>query len=232
MLFTIGALKKTSLLDFPDKISTIVFTLGCNFRCGYCHNAWLLNSDSKKDIFSTDVFFEFLKKRQGKLDGVVISGGECTIQPDLIPFVKEIKKLNFAVKIDTNGYRPDIISDLLKYNLVDYFAMDIKAPLDKYSMITNIKIDTKKIKESINLIMNSGIEYEFRTTVLKSQLILDDFEKIGKLIFNADKYFLQKFIATSEIYDESLKFDKSYTNDEFKEIIEILKKYIKHVYLR
>ena len=220
--FIIGGVQKTSLLDFPDKISAIVFAQGCNFNCGYCHNPDLLNP--KKDIYSTDVFFEFLEKRKGKLDGVVITGGEATLQPDLIPFIKEVKTKGFAVKLDTNGYRPDVLKEAIKY--VDYVAMDIKAPLEKYSLVTKVNIDTDKIKESINIILNSDIDYEFRTTLLKSKLSYDDFEEIAKLIKGAKRYYLQKFEASSTINDEKLKDETSYSDDEFKEIISILKKHI------
>ena len=219
MRFIIGGVQKTSLLDFPDKISAIVFTQGCNFDCGYCHNPDLLSS--KKDIYKTDVFFEFLDKRKGKLDGIVITGGEATLQPDLIPFIKEVKARGFAIKLDTNGYRPDVLKEALP--LIDYVAMDIKAPFEKYSELTRINIDTNKIKESINLILNSNIDYEFRTTVLKSQLTYDDFEKIGILIKGAKKYYLQKFEASSTINDENLRKETSYSDEEFKEIISILK---------
>ena len=177
MQFIISGIKKTSLLDYPDKISAIVFTQGCNFRCGYCHNPGLLQVNSKKDIYSVDVFFEFLKNRVGKLDGVVITGGEATLQKDLIPFMQEVKNLGFLIKLDTNGYRPDVVQDVINQGLVDYFAMDIKAPLDKYSFVTNVDIDTDKIVKSIDLIMKSNIPYEFRTTVMKSQLSYEDFEK-------------------------------------------------------
>lgn len=222
MRFIIGGIQKTSLLDFPDKISAIVFTQGCNFNCGYCHNPDLLNS--KKDIYQPDVFFEFLEKRKGKLDGVVITGGEATLQPDLIPFIKKVKEKGFAIKLDTNGYKPDILKQALPY--IDYIAMDIKAPLDKYSEIIKVNIDTEKIKESINTILNSNIDYEFRTTVLKTQLTYDDFSKIAKLIKGAKKYYLQKFEATSAINDETLRNESSYTDEEFKEIISILKNYV------
>lgn len=232
MQFIISGLQKTSLLDYPDKISTIVFTQGCNFRCGYCHNPGLLQVNSEKDIYSVDVFFEFLKNRVGKLDGVVITGGEATLQKDLIPFMKEVKSLGFLVKLDTNGYRPDVVQDVINQGLVDYFAMDIKAPLDKYSLITNVDIDTNKILKSIDLVMNSNISYEFRTTVMKSQLSFDDFEKIGELIKGADKYYLQKFEAKTEILNQDLKDEVTYSDDEFKEIIKILKKNIKLVELR
>lgn len=228
MRFIIGGIQRTSLLDFPDKISAIVFTQGCNFNCGYCHNPDLLNS--KKDIYSTDVFFEFLDKRKGKLDGVVITGGEATLQPDLIPFIKEVKSRGFLVKLDTNGYRPEVIEQALP--LIDYIAMDIKAPLKKYSEITKVDINTEKIKQSIQLIMTSNVSYEFRTTVLKSQLDYTDFEEIGKLIQNAEKYYLQKFEAKTAINDETLKEEQTYSNKEFNEIIEILKRYIKKVELR
>ena len=228
MRFIIGGIQRTSLLDFPDKISAIVFTQGCNFNCGYCHNPDLLNS--KKDIYSTDVFFEFLDKRKGKLDGVVITGGEATLQPDLITFIKEIKARGFLVKLDTNGYRPDVIEQALLF--IDYIAMDIKAPLKKYNEITRINIDTQKIEKSIEIIMNSKVDYEFRTTVLKSQLNYSDFEEIGQLIHGAEKYYLQKFEAKTEINDEKLKEEKTYSNEEFNEIIETLKRYIKKVELR
>ena len=228
MRFIIGGIQRTSLLDFPDKISAIVFTQGCNFNCGYCHNPDLLNS--KKDIYSTDVFFEFLDKRKGKLDGVVITGGEATLQPDLIPFIKEVKSRGFLVKLDTNGYRPEVIEQALP--LIDYIAMGIKAPLKKYSEITKVDINTEKIKQSIQLIMTSNVSYEFRTTVLKSQLDYTDFEEIGKLIQNAEKYYLQKFEAKTAINDETLKEEQTYSNEEFNEIIETLKRYIKKVELR
>ena len=113
MQFIISGIQKTSLLDYPDKISAIVFTQGCNFRCGYCHNPGLLQVNSKKDIYSVDVFFEFLKNRVGKLDGVVITGGEATLQKDLIPFMQEVKNLGFLIKLDTNGYRPDVVQDVI-----------------------------------------------------------------------------------------------------------------------
>ena len=232
MQFVIGGLKKTSLIDYPDKISTIVFTTGCNFRCGYCHNAGLVSGKSKNEVCSTDSFFDFLKKRVGKLDAVVISGGEATLQPDLIEFVKRIKDFGYLVKLDTNGYKPEIIYRLLENSLVDYIAMDIKAPLDKYAFITNVDIDVVKIKESINLIMSSYIDYEFRTTVLKKQLDYIDFDKIAKLIKGAKKYFLQKFVVQSEILDESLNKEETYTDEEFKKIKEMLQQFINVVEVR
>ena len=214
----IGGIQKTSLLDFPNMISAIVFTKGCNFACDYCHNPELFNSGVEH---STSEFFEFLNTRKGKLDGVVITGGEPCLQPDLMDFIKQIKQMGFLVKLDTNGSFPDVIQKLLNENLLDYIAMDIKAPIEKYSAVSNSTISTDKIITSVNLIMNSGIDYEFRTTVVKSQLTFEDFEKIGDLIKGAKKYYLQKFIPTKTLNPTFLS-EQTYNDEDFKRIIDIL----------
>ena len=220
----IGGLQKTSLLDFPDKISAIVFTAGCNFRCGYCHNPELINS-----IAPVQDVFEFLNSRVGKLDGVVISGGEPCLQKDLPEFIKKIKELGFAIKLDTNGSFPDVLEKVLPD--LDYVAMDIKSPLEKYSQITCRHIDVDKISKSIDMIMKSGIDYEFRTTVVASQLSEDDFEKIGILLKGAKKYYLQKFVP-SKVLDEKFYVEKTYPPDRFQKIIERLSIHISHVEMR
>lgn len=232
MQFVIGGVQKTSLLDYPDKISAIVFTQGCNFRCGYCHNPVLLQKNSEKDIYNVDVFFEFLEKRKGKLDGVVITGGEPTLQKDLKTFIKKIKEMDYLVKLDTNGTNPNVIEELINENLIDYIAMDIKAPLDKYSTITNSDVNTEKIQRSIKLILNSNIDYEFRTTILSSQLTINDFEKIAKMLKGAKKYYLQKFNSKNPIYDETLSNEQTFTDTQFKKVIEILKYTIPFVEIR
>lgn len=223
----IGGLQKTSLLDYPDKISAIVFTAGCNFRCGYCHNPELINSIISK--YSEEDILDFLSSRIGKIDGVVITGGEPCIQKDLVEFIIKIKNLGFLVKLDTNGCFPDVIEKSMPY--LDYIAMDIKSPLDKYSKIVNVNINETKIKKSINLIMNSNVDYEFRTTVVKSMLSKNDFKKIGDLIYGAKRYYLQKFIS-SKILDKNLIKESTYTDDEFSEIISNLKVKIELVKLR
>lgn len=215
----IGGLQKTSLLDFPEKIAAIVFTMGCNFRCGYCHNPELINGEAK-----IEEVFEFLKTRQGKLDGVVITGGEPCLQKDLPEFIKQVKELGFAVKLDTNGSFPEMLEKVLAD--LDYVAMDIKAPLEKYSQIVNVDVDTSKILKSIEILKNCGVDYEFRTTVVKSQLSFEDFEKIGQLIQGAPRYYLQKFVA-SKILDKGLENEKTYSTEEFERIIDILKPYVK-----
>ena len=215
----IGGLQKTSLLDFPEKIAAIVFTMGCNFRCGYCHNPELINGEAK-----IEEVFEFLKTRQGKLDGVVITGGEPCLQKDLPEFIKQVKELGFAVKLDTNGSFPEMLEKVLPD--LDYVAMDIKAPLEKYSQIVNVDVDTSKILKSIEILKNGGVDYEFRTTVVKSQLSFEDFEKIGQLIQGAPRYYLQRFEA-SKILDKSLENEKTYSTEEFERIIDMLKSYVK-----
>lgn len=215
----IGGLQKTSLLDFPEKIAAIVFTMGCNFRCGYCHNPELINGEAK-----IEEVFEFLKTRQGKLDGVVITGGEPCLQKDLPEFIKLVKELGFAVKLDTNGSFPEMLEKVLPD--LDYVAMDIKAPLEKYSQIVNVDVDTSKILKSIEVLKNGGVDYEFRTTVVKSQLSFEDFEKIGQLIQGAPRYYLQRFEA-SKILDKSLENEKTYSTEEFERIIDMLKSYVK-----
>lgn len=215
----IGGLQKTSLLDFPEKIAAIVFTMGCNFRCGYCHNPELINGEAK-----IEEVFEFLKTRQGKLDGVVITGGEPCLQKDLPEFIKQVKELGFAVKLDTNGSFPEMLEKVLPD--LDYVAMDIKAPFEKYSQIVNVDVDTSKILKSIEVLKNGGVDYEFRTTVVKSQLSFEDFEKIGQLIQGAPRYYLQRFEA-SKILDKSLENEKTYSTEEFERIIDMLKSYVK-----
>lgn len=227
MSFKLAGLQKTTFIDYPEKIACIVFTQGCNFRCGYCHNPELF--ENKEPVLSVPAFFEFLNKRKGKLDGVVITGGEPTLHgKDLIEFIKEVKSFGFLVKLDTNGTHPDVLQELLNENLLDYIAMDIKAPLAKYKTITQTDIDTKIIKKSIDMIMNSGVDYEFRTTIVKSQLSVEDLRQIGELIQGAKRYYMQKFLAT-KILDETLMSEESYTDEEFKNLRTILEEYVDFV---
>lgn len=227
MSFKLAGLQKTTFIDYPEKIACIVFTQGCNFRCGYCHNPELF--ENKEPVLSVPAFFEFLNKRKGKLDGVVITGGEPTLHgKDLIEVIKEVKSLSFLVKLDTNGTHRDVLQELLNENLLDYIAMDIKAPLTKYKTITQTDIDTKIIKKSIDMIMNSGVDYEFRTTIVKSQLSVEDLRQIGELIQGAKRYYMQKFLAT-KILDETLMSEESYTDEEFKNLRTILEEYVDFV---
>src|SRR5690554_5488754 len=159
--------QKTSLIDYPGKIVSIIFTQGCNFKCPYCHNSDLIFFQSvNNEYFPHDYIFSFLKKRKGLIDGVSITGGEPTLQPDLYNFIVKIKDINLNIKLDTNGSNPELIKSLIDDKLIDYIAMDIKGPLDKYECIIDNKINTDKIIKSISLIKNSKVDYEFRTTVV------------------------------------------------------------------
>ena len=159
----IGGIQKISLIDFPGKVSTVIFTQGCNFRCEFCHNPSLVLPEMFNHVIDDGEVLSFLESRKGLIDGVVLSGGEPTIQADLCQFIEKTKKMGFLIKLDTNGTNPDVLSDLYSKNLLDYVAMDIKHTLGKYSTIVGKNTDIQKIQQSISIIMNSGVDYEFRT---------------------------------------------------------------------
>jgi len=214
----IGGFQKFSLIDYPGKISAIVFTQGCNFRCPYCHNPELVDPELFTSGLDIDFVLSFLKRRIGKLDGVVITGGEPLLQPNLAEFVERIKEIGYSIKLDTNGSYPEKLRELLSENLVDYIAMDVKAPLEKYPYVVRTQVCVEKIRESITTIMNSGLDYEFRTTVVKNLLTKDDIISIAKLIRGAEKYVLQKFVMT-KVLDKSFFKNVEYFSDEELEII-------------
>jgi len=190
----IGGFLKFSLINYPKKAAAVVFTQGCSFLCHYCHNPELVLKDEFKLPLDEKDIFSFLQKRKDKLDAVVISGGEPTLHLDLIDFIKRIKKLNFLVKLDTNGINPKVLKDLISQNLIDYIAMDLKAPLDEYPKITNSDHSSKKIEESIKIIMSSNVDYEFRSTLVKNLHEEEDIEKMALSIKGAKFYILQKFV--------------------------------------
>lgn len=226
----IGGFQKSSLIDFPEKISAIIFTKGCNFRCPYCHNPELFEGTSEGVIPTSDVL-SFLKRRRGKLDGVVITGGEPTLQKDLCGFIKELKSLSFEIKLDTNGTNSKVLNKLVTEKLVDYVAMDIKAPIEKYADITCSKVKIKEIEESVNFLLQNKVDYEFRTTVVKKQLDFEDFEGIGKLICGAKKYYLQRFLPTKTL-DVSFLKEETYSDEDFDEIKLLLQDYVEFVDVR
>ena len=194
----IAGLQKLTLLDFPGKMACTVFLASCNFRCPFCHNASLVTHMDDKSIDESE-FFSFLNKRLGILDGVCISGGEPTLQPDLYGFVKKIKDMGYAVKLDTNGYRPDVLKKLCNDGLVDYVAMDIKNSPEKYALTAGLDtIDIAKIKESADFLMNGNIPFEFRTTVVSELHKREDFDSIGQWLKGDEPYFLQAFADSGD----------------------------------
>ncbi len=227
----IGGFLKFSLINYPKKVAAVIFTQGCNFLCHYCHNPELVLKDEFKTPLDIQSIFEFLKKRQNKLDAVVISGGEPTVQKNLIDFIKKIKDLDFLIKLDTNGVNPKVLKKLIDQNLIDYIAMDLKAPMDKYLIVTNKDFEIKKIKESIKIIMSSKIKYEFRSTLVKNLHEIRDVEKMAKSIVGADLYILQKFVSKvtlNPIYNKKTAF----SDFEMIKMKQLSLKYVKKCLIR
>ena len=197
----ISGLQKLTLLDYPGKVACTVFTHGCNFRCPFCHNASLVTKGADETI-SEEEFLSFLQKRKGILDGVCITGGEPTLQKDLPEFMHKIKQMGYSVKLDTNGYNPDVLEGIIKNGLADYIAMDIKNSAESYALTAgkeNFGID--KIEKSISLIKNSGVEFEFRTTVVKPLHTEESLIGCAELIGKDCRYFLQQFKDSGELID-------------------------------
>jgi len=190
----IGGVNPFSLSDFPGQVATVVFTQGCNFRCPYCHNGSLLDCHRPDDeLMREEAFLEYLRRRRRCLDGVVVCGGEPCIQPGLSAFLQRIKAMGLLVKLDTNGSRPRVLRELFGKGLVDYIAMDVKAPLQLYDRLCGVHVALRPIKESIALISGSGIGHEFRTTVVESLLSPGDIKLIQQLIPSGSKHRLQEF---------------------------------------
>ena len=197
----IGGFNKLTTQDFPGNLACIIFTNGCNFDCDYCYNRDLVESHAPE--ISEEEIFSYLNQRKNMLDGVVISGGEPTIWNDLIPFMEKIKELGLKIKLDTNGYRPELLKEILDKNLVDYIAMDIKALFNEYYKIVNRKLDTDKLIESINLIKKSKVDHEFRTTIIKGFHTIEDLDKIVEVI-DGSPYYLQNFRMEDTVINKKL----------------------------
>ncbi|PIS32305.1 anaerobic ribonucleoside-triphosphate reductase activating protein [Candidatus Peregrinibacteria bacterium CG08_land_8_20_14_0_20_41_10] len=226
----LAGLEKLSLIDYPEQISAILFTQGCNFRCPFCHNPELIPLENKYPFSEKDLFL-FLDKRHGLLDGVTITGGEPLLQHNLVSLIEKIKAKDFLVKLDTNGTNPVLLKKLIKTGLVDYWAMDIKGPLEKYAFITKVPVDLKAIQKSIQLIQTSGQIYEFRTTVLPALHDLADIEKIGQLLQGAQRFYLQNF-RNFKTLDPTFSQESSFTHAELEQMQKILEKYIEKVGIR
>lgn len=223
----IAGIQKLSLVDFDGHISSTIFTSGCNFACAFCHNSSLIPNNS--DLLKIDDIFDFLQKRKNMLDSVCITGGEPTLHNDLPDFISKIKNMGYLVKLDTNGTNPQMIEYLVENKLIDYIAMDIKNTPEKYTPIIQLKTNEDNIKKSIKYIMNCGIDYEFRTTLINEYHTINDIVEIGKLIKNANKYFLQKFVDNDNCLTRNLTEISKATALEMQEKI---KKYIPNTFLR
>ena len=209
----IAGFQKLTLLDFPGKVSCILFTQGCNFKCPYCQNSGLIGHEND-ELIDEEEIFSYLNKRKGVIDGVVISGGEPTVQADLVRFIRRVKDLGFLVKLDTNGSNPDILEELLKDNLLDYVAMDIKNPLALYKEVAGISPKVDKLKRSIELLKNCSIDHEFRTTIIRN---IHDIDKIFEICSYVDgnKMYLQNFEQSENVLGVNLE---SFSKEELLDI--------------
>lgn len=201
----IDGLQKMTLLDFPGKVACTVFTGGCNFRCPFCHNALLVTELPENPDYTADEVLNFLKKRSGLLDGVAITGGEPLMNPDIPDFIKEIRKLGYQVKLDTNGSYPDRLESIVSDGLVEYVAMDIKNCKEKYAETIGLNAyDLSKIEKSVDFLKSGTVDYEFRTTVVREFHTVDDIRKAAQWISGAKRYFLQNFVDSGNLIDESV----------------------------
>lgn len=230
----IKGLQKTSLVDYPGKVCATIFLAKCNFRCGFCYNKNLILEYEKLPDISEEEVLGFLEKRKKWLDGVCISGGEpCIHGKKLIDFIAKIKKIGLLVKLDTNGSYPDLIEELLKNNLIDYIAMDIKGPLEKYNKICNVKVNINNIKKSIKIIKDSKINYEFRTSVIPNLIKKEDIIKIAKLLKGSKNYYMQQFRPEkNKMLDKGFEKMIPYSGESLEEIKKTVKKYFNNVEIR
>lgn len=221
----ISGFDKLTLLNYPDKVACTIFTSGCNLRCPFCHNSGLVTNNYNEISF--DSIYEYLKKRIGILDGVCITGGEPLIHADIKNYIKKIKDLGYLVKIDTNGCNPKLLKELIDLKLVDYIAMDIKNIYSKYDITSGVKVNIDNIKKSISIIENSGIDYEFRTTIVKEFHSIQDIKEILSYISSNSNYYIQNFKNSNDVFNRNLS---SFSE---KELVEMKNKINnKNIYFR
>ncbi|MEF8848416.1 MAG: anaerobic ribonucleoside-triphosphate reductase activating protein [Candidatus Thermoplasmatota archaeon] len=214
-------MQKTSLMDYPDKISAVVWTVGCNFRCPFCYNPKIVTGDI--DVIKEEKIFSFLEHRKNLLEAVTVTGGEPLLHKDIKNFLSKIKKMGYLIKIDTNGTFPGVLDDLLQKKLIDYGAMDIKAPKDKYELLVGKKVDIDKISKSVNILKKSSIGYEFRTTVVPSLLKKEDIIEIAEWLKDSKRYYLQQFKSNSPMLSLDLSNTEPYSVDYLRNIIDNIK---------
>lgn len=223
----ISGLQKLSLVDYPEHTACTIFTSGCNFACPFCHNSSLVQNLA--DEITENKVLEYLIKRKNILDAVCISGGEPTLQKDLLEFINKIKNMGYKIKLDTNGTNFEILKYLIDNKLIDYVAMDIKNSLEKYPLTTNCKVNLDNIKKSIGYLLNSNIEYEFRTTLVQEFHTTEDIENISLLISGAKKYYLQKFVDSDNCIARGLH---EITKEKVLQFQKILQDKIPQTFLR
>ena len=224
-------LQKLTLLDFPGYVACTLFTRGCNMRCPFCHNASLVVRADEQKPYTHEEIMYFLKKRQGILDGVAITGGEPTLMPYLPDFMAEVRELGYKIKLDTNGTRPEVLKSIIDRGLVDYVAMDIKNSKEKYGETVGYdkSYDLAPIEDSIAILMQNKVDFEFRTTVSKTFHTADDIQKIGEWLAGQEKFFLQQFKDSGDIIGDKIE---GYYEGEMKALFSIILPFVPNAQLR
>lgn len=223
---------KTSLLDWDGKVACTIYLQGCNLRCPFCHNPDLVSTSSEVEEMPWELIEEYLVENSDFLDGVVITGGEATLNDDLPQLIKKVRALGLKVKLDTNGTNPAMLEDLIRSGLLDCVAMDLKGPLDQqYAQVCGAEVDLEAVKRSIHLLMTSGIEYEFRTTIVPHYLAAADIERMAAFIGGAKKYALQQF-KNERTLDRRLSQVDAYSEGEVLGMAETARKYVRKVIVR
>jgi pyruvate formate lyase activating enzyme len=218
----IKGLQKQTVLDYPGKLACTIFTFGCNFRCSYCHNPELIIDDGRQEISKQDIL-KFLEERKGFLDAVCVTGGEPTLNSDLPEFLSEVKKLGFLIKLDTNGSNPRMLEELIKGGLVDYIAMDIKAPIESYEKVANANVNKEDLQRSIDLIRKTD-DYEFRITVLPGLFDEDSAKRIGEWLSGSKRFYIQNFRGIKTL-DKSFVDRKPFSREELMKFCSIMKSF-------
>ncbi len=231
----ISGVQKFTMIDYPEKVAAIIFTPGCNMRCKFCHNKEFVLPKEIKELRPSFIpqkaVLNFLQSRKGKLDGVVISGGEPTVQPDLKDFIISVREMGFLVKLDTNGNLPDVLKELVNENLLDYVAMDVKTTLENYQDLVGDLVNPQKVSKSIEFLKQNNVPYEFRTTIIDDVHAVDIIKEMAELLKGSDKLYLQKFRPETTL-DPKFQNKKPVSDKKMQEFVEIFRKNIEEVSIR
>ncbi len=228
----ICGLQKTSLIDYSPYTVSVVFTGGCNFRCPFCHNPDIVLRYKELPEIKTEEILKLLSEKKQWIDGICITGGEPCMHKDLPDFIRALKELGMLVKLDTNGSFPDMLRYLTENNILDYIAMDIKAPLERYEEAAGVNVDREKIKKSIDIIKNSGVDYEFRTTVVPGMITKKDIFKIAKMLEGSKKFCIQQFRGSVSLISKDFENLEPYKKHELQEMADIAKPYFEKVVIK
>ena len=229
----ICGLQGVSLIDFPGRVASVLFLGGCNFRCPFCQNVSLVKEHEQLPVLPEGRVLDFLKQRKGFIDGVTLTGGEPLLNGgEMLVFLRKLRQTGLCVKLDTNGYETDTLVEVLKSGLVDYVAMDVKAGMDRYHTAAGRAVDTGRLRRSVRVIMESSIEYEFRTTCVPGLVEEEDIESIGRLIAGAEHYYLQQFKVVESVLDPSYAALSPYPKDRLEKFLGIARAHVKWAAIR